>query len=393
MKVAFHFDAHHDELGCNYGAEAEKRLFNILLSRRNLNLTSKVLTGDLLLCTMAYEVETVSATGQTSKFNPDLYQKIVDHWLRPLNTIWYSMISDRLERALKGTIYVVCLEKVEMKMAEYIDEKLKISSNSYVGGLEVDDSSPMHWQLYSNFISPSYRVTNMNASIFWDGISEEAPDEFRVQRFKDIGFKKVGIESLNGRYTIFDEYHDFDHARRVAEWKKTCGGLLAFIADDVAHSLGDAIPDLGDKLWSALTTFNEAETTEQFAQVTASCRRIVEYVSDQLFPPVEGEVDGRKLGTKHYRNRLLAFSDEARRSDTNIDLILVSTKTLSDQMEKLANLANKGVHAEVYRSETRRCLLRTIMLLDDICSLKAGAFEVKTKLNFDDFYDSMYSDT
>jgi len=139
-----------------------------------------------------------------------------------------------------------------------------------------------------------------------------------------------------------------------------------------------------------LKTFNEAETNEEFAQVTASCRRIVEYISDELFPPIEGEVEGRKLGTKQYRNRLLAFADETRKSDTNIDLIWVRTKTHSEQMEKLSDLANKGVHSEVYRMETRRCLLRTIMLLDDIIFLKVGAFEIKTKMNFDDMLDQVF---
>jgi hypothetical protein len=60
-------------------------------------------------------------------------------------------------------------------------------------------------------------------------------------------------------------------------------------------------------------------------------------------------------------------------SDTNIDLICASTALLGEQLEKLGNLVNKGVHAEVSRQEARRCLLRTIMALDDILSLKRGA--------------------
>jgi hypothetical protein len=126
---------------------------------------------------------------------------------------------------------------------------------------------------------------------------------------------------LNGRFTIFDEYHDFNHARRIAEWKKRFGGLLAFIADDVVHRLGDTVPELGDKLWSALQTYESAETNEQLAQVTASCRRIVEHVSDQLFPPQDGSHNGHNLGTKDYKNRILAFVDQQRKSNTNIDLI------------------------------------------------------------------------
>ena len=390
MKAAFHFNAFHPSLGSNYGNNVEKLVFNILLSSRKLNLSSKILTGDLLLSNLAYDVIKINERTEIRKFNQDKYFKIVNRWLKPENPIWASMIIDRLMQALKDEIFIICFETIEMQLADYLDGQLREISESYLGAMEVDDGSHIHWNLYSNSIGARYRINNKTASVFWDSMCEESKNESTIERLKLIGFKRVSFENLNGRYTIFDEYHDFEHARRVAEWKKQCGNLLAFIADGVAHRIGDAVPDLGDKLWATLKTFTEAETDEEFAQVTASCRRIVEHVSDELFPPIEGELEGRKLGTKQYRNRLLAFVDETRKSDTNIDLIWVSTKTLSEQMEKLSELANKGVHSEVYRVETRRCLLRTIMLLDDIISLKVGVFEIKTKLNFDDFFEKAF---
>ncbi|MGB5967307.1 MAG: hypothetical protein WBG70_03170 [Spirulinaceae cyanobacterium] len=390
MKIAFHFNAFHSSLGSNYGYHVEKILFDILLSYRSLNLSSKILTGDLLLSSLACDVEKTSERTETREFNQEKYFQIINLWLQPKNAVWSSMIITKLTQTLKDEIFTICLETVEMQLADYLNDKLRESSEAYLGAMEVDDASYVHWLVYSNLIGPRYRINNKTASIFWDGFNEESKDKSKVERLIELGFKQVSFESLNGRYTIFDEYHDFDHARRVAEWKKKCGNLLAFIVDGVAHRLGDAAPDLGDKLWAALKTFNEAETNEEFAQVTASCRRIVEYVSDELFPPTEGEIEGRKLGTKQYRNRLLAFADETRKSDTNINLIWVSTKTLSEQMERLSCLANRGVHSEIYRAETRRCLLRTIMLLDDIISLKVKAFKIKTKLNFDDILGSVF---
>jgi hypothetical protein len=385
MKVAFHFNALHSSLGSNYGNSTEKLLFSILLSYRNLNLSSKILTGDLLLWDQAVDIIKTSQTTETRKFNQDKYFHIVNLWLNPENFVWSTMILDRLMQALKGEIFIICFETIEMQLADYLNDRLREKSEAYLGAMEVDDASYVHWSVYSNSIGPRYRINNKTASVFWDGIcDDELEDESTIERLRQLGFQRVSFESLNGRYSIFDDYHDFDHARRIAEWKKNCGNLLAFVTDSVAHRLGDTAPDLGNKLWATLKTFNEAETNEEFAQVTASCRRIVEYVSDELFPPVEEKAEEHKLGKPHYRNRLLAFADDTRKSDTNIDLICVSTKTLCEQIEKLSKLANKGVHSEVYRAETRRCLLRTIMLLDDIISLKAGAFEIKTKLNFDD---------
>lgn len=130
-----------------------------------------------------------------------------------------------------------------------------------------------------------------------------------------------------------------------------------------------------------MKTFKDAETNEQLAQVTMSCRRIIEYITNCIFPPTNGEHKGYKLGTKEYRNRLLAYADKERQSDTNIDLIVVSTEMLKEQLNKLSDLVNKGVHTEIYRHEARRCLLRTILLLDDIISLKADAFKIKIKID------------
>jgi len=389
MKIAFHFNAFHPGLGSIYANGAEKLLFNILLKCRDLNLSSKVLTGDLLLSNLAYDVKEISGGTETRKFNEDKYYQIVNLWLKPENTVWSSINKDRLVKVLDKEIFAICFETIEIQLADYLDKILRESSEAYIGAMEVDDASGVHWHVYSNSITPTYRINDKTASVFWDSLVEGSKNESAIQRLTRIGFKEVSFENLNGKYTIFDEYHDFEHASRVAEWKKRCGNMLAFIVDGVAHNLGDTAPDLGEKLWATLNTFNGAETSEEYAQVTASCRRIVEYVADELFPPIKGKVEGHKLGKDEYRNRLLAFADETRKSCTNVDLICVSTKALSEQMETLSRLANKGVHAEVYRAETRRCLLRTIMLLDDIISLKVGAFEIKTKLNLDNMMDQV----
>lgn len=97
-------------------------------------------------------------------------------------------------------------------------------------------------------------------------------------------------------------------------------------------------------------------------------------------------MDGHSLKADKYKNRLFAYADISRKSNTNIDLIVATTKTLFEQWDKLNSLSNKGVYSEVFRAETRRCLLRTIMLLDDIVSLKEKPFEIKPNLNFDDIF-------
>jgi hypothetical protein len=127
-------------------------------------------------------------------------------------------------------------------------------------------------------------------------------------------------------------------------------------------------------VWSRLRL--EAREAAYGQPVFVMCFETLEHVTDRIFPPVEHSDTGRDLSGKKYRNRILAYADEAHRSDTNIDLVAVSTEIWASQVEKLSRLANKGVHAEVYRAETRRTLLRTILLLDDIVSLRTAPFEM-----------------
>lgn len=117
-------------------------------------------------------------------------------------------------------------------------------------------------------------------------------------------------------------------------------------------------------------------------QVCVSCRRIINYVADTLFPPRETPQGEKKLGAGNYRNRLLAFAEDQAKSGTSIDVICSSLELLEEHLKKLDQLANQGIHAEVTKEGTRRCLLRTVMLLDDIVSLRPKQFEIKTELDF-----------
>ena len=45
-------------------------------------------------------------------------------------------------------------------------------------------------------------------------------------------------------------------------------------------------------------------------------------------------------------------------------------------------VAQKGIHAEVCRAETWRCLFRTILLLDDLVAFKREAFQIWPNLDF-----------
>ncbi len=369
MKIAFHFNADHKSFGSYYGEEIENLVFSNLLQCDDLNISSKIFVGDLLLNSLAK---------YKGKFDESKYKENFDSWLNQNDNIWKCMIVERLQpvKINACSVYVMCFESIDFYLADKISKLLTECSEAYLGVMQIDETSELHWVLYSHFLVPKYRIMDHKANIFWDSIhGDESKNYFSIQRFEKIGFEKVEFEDLKGRYSIFDEYHDFEHAKRTAKWKQQCGGLLAFMIDDVTYRLGDIAPKLSDQLYSMLNTYNTAETDENLSQVCVTCRRIFEYVINQIFPPQkEKNKDGKSLGEQQFRNRLYEYADISRKSDTNIDVICINTQTLFEQCKKLDTLVNKGIHQEVYRVETRRCIIRTIMLLDDIISLKEGAF-------------------
>ncbi|UPQ76832.1 hypothetical protein [Chryseobacterium nepalense] len=385
MKIALHFNADHESLGSLYGYTIYEEIFKVILENRTLNISSKLFVGDLLF--LLYSQEEVqkkveeNVTSTTYQVNPEKYYQLIESWLYSEENNWKKFDSKRLENSLNHNIFAVCFESLDLKWAEYLFENLK-DYEPFIGAMEINDSNKTHWMLYSRTLIPYARIRNKKLNLFHDSFESDDLDTEMQKEYLKIGFESVEFEDLKLKYSIFDSFHDYEHARRVAEWKKGFGSSLAYIADNVVSQLSDIAPDLGNKLWSALNTYESSETNEQFAQVVTTCRRIFEYVTDCIFPPQnELNGNGNSLKADKYKNRIYEYSKQNKLSSTNIDLITASTELLFAQWSKLNNLANKGVHAEVYRDETRRCLIRTVLMLDDIISLKDGSFEIQPNIN------------
>lgn len=370
MKIAFHFDADDKRLGNYYGAPVRRALFGAILNSRTIDLHTKIFQGDILLGMLTMDRESTEE-GEVHRFNEARFISSVQTLLDPGSHVWMTFSDRTVERLLNGNVFVLLFESMSFRDAREIDASLQ-NYPWYLGALQIDDACRVHWVAYANSMIASYRIIGRDLHLFWDGYSDDK-DEGHAKELQKLGFASVNFEALNGKFTVFDKHHDYQEARRVAELGSALSDALGTMADQVISRFSDAAPELGNKLWSAIRTYDRAEVAEDYAQVAVSCRRVIEYVADSIFPPVEDSTGGRRLGSKNYRNRLLAFADRERASDANVDLICASTALLSEQLEKLGNLLNKGVHAEVSRHEARRCLLRTIMALDDILSLKRGA--------------------
>jgi hypothetical protein len=169
MKIAIHFNSNHPFIKTSfYGIPIHKATFTYLLQYRTLNISSKVFIEDLLLINLAYDyVETDS--GMNGIFNKDKYFSIINEWINTGNNTWKNLLNDRIEEAIKCNVFVICFENIDHNLAEYMHMRLQ-EFPPYLGSLEVDDTSELHWEIYSHSLVPKYRIINDRIgpeSIFW----------------------------------------------------------------------------------------------------------------------------------------------------------------------------------------------------------------------------------
>src|SRR5258708_4669782 len=257
MKIAFHFDADHESLGSYYGLPIEKHLLRLIIGDNILDIHSKIFVGDLLLHSLTMDVE-YSDTGSTHRFDKEAFITAVNDWIDPSNFVWKTFSQASFEKVLNHSVYIICFESLRLRDAERLDKALR-EKPYYLGAMQVDEESPVHWTAYAGSLVPRLRIYGKNMNVFYEGFEEDGLDYGLMEGLKKLGFTLVEPESLNGKYTIFDKYHDFEHARRVANLNRTLGDTLGFIVDFVTARLSDPAPEIGNKILSAITAFEKAE--------------------------------------------------------------------------------------------------------------------------------------
>jgi hypothetical protein len=166
-----------------------------------------------------------------------------------------------------------------------------------------------------------------------------------------------------------------------------CRGEMVELFDGVIDAtlvrVRDAMPDIHERLWAVLTAFDRAEIDEQLAQVAVSCRRLVEYAADCLYPPRASGVGDRKLDKAAWKNRLLKYLEENQVAEADQGMIAANIDHSAASVDRLLEIINKGVHASTTREQTRRCILGTVLLLDDLCAVSRNGFPMRVAFDKD----------
>lgn len=117
----------------------------------------------------------------------------------------------------------------------------------------------------------------------------------------------------------------------------------------------------------------DSSNKEDWANAVHSCRRILQDLADNLYPPQENPIviNGKtiQLGKEQYINRLIQFIASKKESTTYGKVVGADLSSIGNRIDAIYEATNKGTHSELSKEDASRFIIHTYFLLSDIISL------------------------
>ncbi|MBW4649459.1 MAG: helix-hairpin-helix domain-containing protein [Kastovskya adunca ATA6-11-RM4] len=213
-----------------------------------------------------------------------------------------------------------------------------------------------------------------------DFIEEKYADLVRTKRNNDGQFYKSNL-SRRISYVRRAAHDKATNLFNKLAFSETPRSTFDYLREEVDDKLLDLNPELAEKLMVAFKSVS-SENPEEWSHALTTCRRLIEGIADELFPPTQETNNGRKLGQAQYINRLWVFMDKAIESESNRKLAKAHIDLLGSYLENIHKLTNKGVHAALRKLEAVKTVFHTYLMLADILDyLKPGEAKLEKPLN------------
>lgn len=153
----------------------------------------------------------------------------------------------------------------------------------------------------------------------------------------------------------------------------------------VDTKLGKISPDALSKFVAAYRRMEE-NSPESRAQALTSCRRLLKSLADVLYPAKEEPITGadgkaRILTDEKYITRIWQYIYENTSRSTSGELLLAQVQDLGNRVDRLYELTNKGVHAEVSEFEVNQCVIQMYLLIGDLLRLSENQSAIGMEMN------------
>lgn len=211
-------------------------------------------------------------------------------------------------------------------------------------------------------------------------IEERYSDLVRLKKGNDGTFYKSNLTNhISFIKRVAHEKAGFLHTK--TSYTDSAQTVFDILKGEVDDRLLDLNPELAEQLMLAFKSVS-TDSSEEWSQALTTCRRFIEGLADELYPPTEEEINGRKLGKTQYINRLWGFMDKSIESKSNKDLAKAHVDILGIYLQRIHKLSNKGVHAGLEREEAIKTVFHTYLMVADILKYLDPSYQAKEeKLN------------
>jgi hypothetical protein len=361
MNIAFLFNSDHPSYGGDYGGPIMELILSAgVLQRAQRHM--RVSIGDIL---------TYGAAAQSKTPTIGFLVKLCRAVYSPV--IFDRLLRDRLEATHgRATVYCWLFQNMTAPLAGELHEHLK-PDDSYLGAMDVNFSHPLHLSFFRNSLIERYRFNERQCSIFYVMADNQGPDVEVQEELENQGFT-VSYEDIGARRTIFDDYDNLEHFKRIASFSEVFSQLAGLDTDhisDLVHSLEELHPKLFDAFAAASQVLQRAETEEDYAQAGLSGRRLLESTADYLFPARAEKWNGRNVGRENYKNRLWAYIEQTINEWPGADSSALTR--LGKEVDNLVDLFNACVHGHPTRTEAESAFAALVFWLSDVIKLAPAA--------------------
>lgn len=362
MRIAVLFDSGHRQYGNSYGSAIRDRILSTSVIQ-NSDCHVKVKIGDVVIFSKA-------------KSETD-YEQIAEYTY--FSHPWQQLLSTKLrETYLKSTVFAWVIQNIDETTANQLHANL-LTDDAYLGMHGVDLTNPAHLIFYRNSLIGKYRIKGKSCRIFYSMSDEDYKDEGEPEKLKSLGFADVAWEDKGAHGTIFDDYDTPEHFSRVEAFRKMISSGL--LNDDGADELILILEDLSPRLFTTLGALARALETstheEDLAQVGVSARRYIEQLADVLFQPREELYKGMDVRKGEFKNRLLAYIDQAI-SDEEPEK-LERWDQLRRELGRVLDEVNSAIHGT-------RDKARVSKTISDLSSLSAVLLQLNPEMARDPYF-------
>ncbi|WP_444927176.1 hypothetical protein ACJJI4_04190 [Microbulbifer sp. TRSA002] len=262
------------------------------------------------------------------------------------------------------------------KLLDFLIEHTDPEEREYQEGLKKYEKALSEIGLNHNIHYSSeelnVKATNSGGGYLNIGFIEERyADLVRTKRGNDGTYYKINLnEHIN--YVKKKAHELASQLFSQLKFSGTVSNSFDLLKNAVDDRLLDLNPMIAEQLMLAFKSVS-SDKEEEWSQSLTTCRRLLEGLADELYPPSKEKFNGRPVGQAQYVNRLWAFMDNSIQSDSNKNLAKSHIDFLGSWLEKVNKLANKGVHAELEQLEAVKSVFHTYLVVADILNYLEGS--------------------